>query len=119
MTDPRLMFKWQVNSDVGTEVREYTYPQLIGDPVADAAMLDSVSPVLLAERIKAPLLLAFGGSDRRVPLVHGTRMRDALIAVGRPPEWVVYDDEGHGWLKVETRLDFAKRFEAFLDKNLR
>jgi dipeptidyl aminopeptidase/acylaminoacyl peptidase len=87
--------------------------------VKDAAMLDSVSPVLLADRIKAPLLLAYGGEDRRVPLVHGTRMRDALTAAGRPPQWVVYSDEGHGWYKLENQLDFARRMEDFLARHLR
>jgi dipeptidyl aminopeptidase/acylaminoacyl peptidase len=75
--------------------------------------------VLLADRIKAPLLLAYGGEDRRVPLVHGTRMRDALAAAGRPPQWVVYNDEGHGWNKLETRLDFAQRVEDFLALHLK
>jgi len=51
--------------------------------------------------------------------VHGTRMRDALIAAGRPPEWVVYAGEGHGWFMLETRLDFAKRLEEFLAKHLK
>jgi dipeptidyl aminopeptidase/acylaminoacyl peptidase len=81
-------------------------------------MLDANTPVLLADRIRAPLLLAYGSNDRRVPLVHGTRMRDALAAAGRPPEWVVYDGEGHGWNKLETQLDFAKRLEDFLAKHL-
>jgi dipeptidyl aminopeptidase/acylaminoacyl peptidase len=119
VTDPRLMFQWRSDYDVGAEGREHAYPRLIGDPVKDAAMLDSVSPVLLADRIKAPLLLAYGGEDRRVPLVHGTRMRDALAAAGRPPQWVVYNDEGHGWNKLETRLDFAQRVEDFLALHLK
>jgi dipeptidyl aminopeptidase/acylaminoacyl peptidase len=118
VTDPRLMFEWRRDYDVGSEGRQYTYPTLIGDPVSDKAMLDANTPVLLADRIRAPLLLAYGSNDRRVPLVHGTRMRDALAAAGRPPEWVVYDGEGHGWNKLETQLDFAKRLEDFLAKHL-
>jgi len=46
-------------------------------------------------------------------------MRDALRAAGRDPEWVVYADEGHGWLKQENRFDFARRMERFLDENLK
>jgi dipeptidyl aminopeptidase/acylaminoacyl peptidase len=53
-----------------------------------------------------------------VPLVHGTRMRDALRTAGRDPEWTVYDGEGHGWLKIENRLDFYGRVERFLANNL-
>jgi dienelactone hydrolase len=119
VTDPRLLFKWMSSSDIHTEHREHTLPELIGDPVADAAMLESVTPLLLADRIRAPLFLAFGSDDRRVPLVHGERLRDALVAAGRPPEqWVVYASEGHGWFKLETRVDFARRLEAFLARHL-
>ena len=119
VTDPRLMFKWRRQSDQSAETRDFSYPRLIGDPVADAQMLDSVSPVLQAGRIKAPVLLAFGGSDRRVPLIHGTTMLDALIAAGNPPDWVLYPDEGHGWYKLRTRLDFAQRMQTFLATHLK
>jgi dipeptidyl aminopeptidase/acylaminoacyl peptidase len=119
VTDPRLMYKWRNDYDVGTESREHFYPELIGDPVKDAAMLDAHTPVLHAGRIDKPLMLAYGGSDRRVPLVHGERMKKALEAAGRPPEWVLYPDEGHDWEKLETRLDFAARLEAFLARHLR
>ena len=45
VSDPRLMFQWRADYDVDTEGREYNYPTLIGDPVKDAAMLDSVSQI--------------------------------------------------------------------------
>lgn len=119
VTDPRLMFEWRYGTDQSDEVRELDYPRLIGDPVADAERINAVTPVLHAARIQAPVLLAMGGEDRRVPLVHGRRMRDALTEAGRPPEWVVYDGEGHGWYQLSTRLDFARRLESFLEKHLR
>jgi acetyl esterase/lipase len=87
VTDPRLLFQWSFVSDVGTETRLHTLPELLGDPVADKAMLESVTPVLLADRIRAPLFMAFGADDRRVPLVHGQRMREALVeAIKNLPE---------------------------------
>ena len=46
-------------------------------------------------------------------------MRDALRAAGRPPEWVVYEGEGHGWLKLDNRYDFYGRLEAFFAKYLK
>ena len=118
VTDPRLLFKDSWQSDIGEEARKYGYPTVIGDPVKDAEMLRRAAPLEHAADIRAPLLLAFGSEDRRVPLEHGTLMRDALRALGRDPEWVVYGGEGHGWLKVENRLDFWGRVERFLDKNL-
>jgi dipeptidyl aminopeptidase/acylaminoacyl peptidase len=93
-------------------------PELVGDVKADAAMLSANSPLAQAKRIQAPLLLAFGEEDKRVPLVHGDRLRAALKAAGRPPEWVSYRDEGHSWRKVETHVDFARRLEKFLGQHL-
>lgn len=51
--------------------------------------------------------------------MHGDRMREALKAAGNPPQWQIYADEGHGCLKLEKRLDFAQRLEAFLARHLR
>ena len=119
VTDPRLLYSWHRDGDVSAEFRQFGLPQLVGDATKDAAMLDTVSPVLQADRLRAPLLLAFGAEDRRVPLVHGTRLRDALRVAGRDPEYVVYLDEGHGWLRLENQVDFAGRLERFLAQHLR
>lgn len=90
----------------------------IGDPDRDREKMRAVSPLYHADRIQAPLLLAYGAADERVPLIHGTRMRAALDKYNKPYEWVVYDDEGHGFNKDENRYDFYRRVDAFLSKNL-
>jgi dipeptidyl aminopeptidase/acylaminoacyl peptidase len=119
VTDLRLMFQWRFASDSIEEWRSYSNPRLIGDPKADSAMLEANSPVLRAADIDRPLLLAMGGQDRRVPLEHGEAMRAALQRAGKPLEWVVYPDEGHGWNKFENRVDFYRRLERFLGEHLR
>ena len=119
VTDPRLLSEVNWMNDISEDGRRYQLPVLLGDLQADADMLRRAAPVERAESIKAPLLMAFGRKDERVPLYHGTRMREALKAAGRPdPEYIVYDDEGHGWLKVENQVDFWTRVERFLEKNL-
>ncbi len=90
----------------------------IGDPDKDREKMRAVSPLYHADRIQAPLLLAYGAADDRVPLIHGTRMRAALDKYSKPYEWVVYDDEWHGFNKDENRYDFYRRVDAFLAKNL-
>jgi dipeptidyl aminopeptidase/acylaminoacyl peptidase len=75
--------------------------------------------VLQAQRIRAPLLLAYGERDRRVPIEHGRRLMRALEAAGNEPEWVSYANEGHSWLKADNRIDFARRVEAFLERHLK
>ena len=58
--------------------------------------------------------MAYGGNDRRVPLIHGEKMRNALRAHDVPVEWVVYGEEGHGFQIEENRFDFYRRVAAFL-----
>ena len=90
----------------------------IGDPKRDAEQFRKTSAVENAQRIKAPLLLAYGSEDVRVPLIHGEKMRAALDTYNKPYEWVVYTGEGHGFNKDENRRDFFKRTLTFLRKHL-
>jgi dipeptidyl aminopeptidase/acylaminoacyl peptidase len=64
------------------------------DP-AMRAFLTSVSPVTLAGRIKAPLMIAHGRQDARVPVAQAETMRAAVKTSGVPAWLVVYDDAGH------------------------
>ena len=50
--------------------------------------------------------MAYGGLDRRVPLIHGEKMRDALRSRNVPVEWVVYAEEAHGFLVEAEPLRF-------------
>jgi dipeptidyl aminopeptidase/acylaminoacyl peptidase len=118
VTDLTLLFDNSYWSDASAESIRYTLPQLLGDPATEAERLKATSPAHLAAQLKVPVLLAWGGEDRRVQPAHGERMRDALTAAGRPPTWVVYPDEAHGWLKPENRLDWAQRLERFLAEHL-
>lgn len=121
VTDPTLYLDgaWGVIDDIDNTSRRYMLPQLVGDVDKDAKMLADNSPLLRAQEIKAPLFLAFGESDRRVPLVHGERLRAALIKAGRPPEWVTYPNEAHSWRQVGTQVDFTRRMEKFLAQYLK
>ncbi|MCV2352847.1 alpha/beta fold hydrolase [Paucibacter sp. B2R-40] len=120
VTDPFLLLEgsWWVEDDSNGLARKHMLPQLVGEADKDAEMLKANSPLLQAKQIKAPLLLAFGDADRRVPLAHGERLRAALREAGRPPEWVVYADEAHGWRQVSNQVDFARRVEKFLGQHL-
>ncbi len=95
-----------------------TLARWIGDPDKDREKMRAVSPLYHADRIQAPLLLAYGAADERVPLIHGNRMRSALDRYQKPYEWVVYNDEAHGFNKDSNKFDFYRRVDAFLAKNL-
>jgi dipeptidyl aminopeptidase/acylaminoacyl peptidase len=118
VTDPGLLFEPGWNRAMNIDDYEIDMKRLVGDPDKDRVYFDEVSPLKRAAEIKAPVLLAFGGEDRRVPIVHGTRMRSALEANGTPVEWVMYPDEGHGFVKDVNRFDFYRRVEGFLARNL-
>jgi dipeptidyl aminopeptidase/acylaminoacyl peptidase len=107
-----------VDDDTSVIMRKYRMAELVADGKADADMIAANSPAQQAARIKAPLLLAFGEEDRRVPLAHGERLRKAMRAAGNEPEWVTYPGEGHGFAVVKNRVDFAERMERFLAKHL-
>ncbi|HEY1131857.1 MAG TPA: alpha/beta fold hydrolase [Roseateles sp.] len=120
VTDLELLVRgsWWVSDDTSSAARQFTIPEMIGDADKDAALLVANSPVRQAAAIKAPVLLAFGEDDLRVPLAHGERMRKALREAGNEPVWVTYPGEGHGFAVLKNRIDFAQRLEAFLGQHL-
>jgi len=94
------------------------YKFAVGDPSTDKARFEQTSPLRNAAKITRPLLMAYGGDDRRVPIEHGERMKAALERNNVPVEYVVYEKEGHGFLLEANNLDFWKRVENFLAKNI-
>ena len=84
----------------------------------DADQIKATSPLELAGKIRQPVLLAYGGEDKRVPITHGKRFLRNLQATNKDVEWIEYPEEGHGWRKVSNRVDFWRRVEAFLSRNI-
>ena len=89
------------------------------DRVKDAAQLVATSPLKLAVQLKQPLLIAYGGADRRVPIVHDLKMRSALAPHNKSGEWIDDPSKGHGWILNANDTDFWTRDEKFLDRNLK
>lgn len=120
VTDIGLLFDngWSFSDDVSREAKEHSMPEKIGDPVKDAAQFKATSPIQQAARITQPLMLAYGGVDRRVPINHGTAFRDAVMRTNKQVEWIEYPEEGHGWSLEKNRLDFWGRVEKFLDQHI-
>jgi dipeptidyl aminopeptidase/acylaminoacyl peptidase len=120
VTDLELLYNghWSAKSDLTDTVRSYGLPLLIGDPARDADQFAATSPLRQAAKIQVPLLLAYGGVDKRVPVYHGRKFYEAVKQTNKDVEWVVYDDEAHGWSLVSTRLDFWGRVEKFLQRQI-
>jgi dipeptidyl aminopeptidase/acylaminoacyl peptidase len=120
VTDIGLMANghWTYNDDLGDRWRQYGIPELVGDVQRDAVQLRDSSPIHLANRIRQPLLMAYGTEDQRVPLYHGKLFLDAVRKHNNHVEWITYDREGHGWALPENRIDFWIRVERFLERNI-
>lgn len=116
--DLSLVYKAAVWGDLSPSYVEYGMPHWMGDPVKEAAQFAATSPLKQVARLTQPLLLAHGGFDARVPIIHGYQLRDALKAHNPNVEWVEYPEEGHGWALVETRVDFWTRVEKFLARHI-
>lgn len=92
---------------------EMMYEQ-VGDPEKDLEMLRAYSPALQAHLINAPLFIAQGANDPRVNKAESDQMVAALRARGVEVEYMVKDDEGHGFHNQENRFDFYRAMERFL-----
>ena len=116
ITDLQLFHSvtWSDISD--SDFLRYLLPVMVGDPDRDRAQLRATSPAQNADKIKMPVFMAYGGEDRRVPIIHGERMRDALEKLGKPVEWMVKTEEGHGFTKLDNRVEFYVRLEAFMKR---
>jgi len=90
----------------------------VGDPVADAAELDDISPVRHADKLRVPMLLVYGKSDQTVPYDQMKRFTKALDKAGKHYEVLTRRFEGHGFTDVKDRTELYKTIEAFLAKNM-
>jgi dipeptidyl aminopeptidase/acylaminoacyl peptidase len=95
------------------------FHEMVGDPEKDKAMMEAVSPVMHADKIKTPLFIAQGAHDPRVNKAESDQMVAALKKRGVDVEYMVKENEGHGFHNEENRFDFYGAMEKFLEKHLK
>lgn len=93
--------------------------EMVGDPEADKEMMEKYSPVFHVDQIKAPLFIAQGANDPRVNKAESDQMVEALKKRGVEVEYMVKENEGHGFHNEENKFDFYRAMEKFLDKHLK
>jgi len=86
----------------------------MGDPVKNKALYEERSPINYIDQIKAPLLLLAGGHDPRCPKSETQQVVDAIKKRGGTVDSKVYENEGHGFARVENQIDAYKRVANFL-----
>lgn len=90
----------------------------MGDPAMDAERHRAISPLFHAENIKVPLLVVQGANDPRVLQVESDEIVAAVRANDVPVEYVLFDDEGHGFTKRVNRITASEAYVGFLDEHL-
>jgi dipeptidyl aminopeptidase/acylaminoacyl peptidase len=121
VTDIAMMYTigWSDFLSADSSWVKYGMPEWIGDRVKDDDQFTRTSPLKRAKEIKQPVLMAYGGDDLRVPLPHGEKMKDALLASGnKDVELIVYENEGHGFQLEKNNYDLWTRVEKFLARTL-
>jgi dipeptidyl aminopeptidase/acylaminoacyl peptidase len=90
----------------------------VGNLETEPEFLKSRSPLFFVDRIQKPLLIAQGANDPRVKVSESEQIVNAMKQAGKPVEYVLYEDEGHGFARPENRLHFYAIAEEFLAKYL-
>ena len=91
----------------------------IGDPTTQLDMLKANSPLFHADKIRRPLIVLQGANDPRVIKPESDEIVEAVKKSGVPVEYVVFDDEGHGFTKKANEIRANKAILEFLDLHLR
>ena len=86
----------------------------MGDPAKNKSLYDDRSPINFVDQVKAPLLLLAGGHDPRCPKSETLQVVDAIKKRGGTVDYKIYDNEGHGFARVENQIDAYKRVADFL-----
>jgi dipeptidyl aminopeptidase/acylaminoacyl peptidase len=95
-----------------------TFQERVGNPETEEEFLKSRSPLFFVDRIKVPLLIAQGANDPRVKQAESEQIVAAMREKGIDHEYLLFEDEGHGFARPENRLKFYAAAERFLAKHL-
>ncbi|ELY51395.1 S9 family peptidase [Natronorubrum bangense] len=97
------------------ELREAEY----GSLAEDREFLEEISPTNNIEQIEAPLFVLHGENDPRVPVGEAEQIAEKAEQQGVPVRKLIFEDEGHGFSKLENRLEAYSEIADFLDEHAR
>lgn len=99
--------------------RDALYAEM-GDPYSqDSVRLHQISPLFHADEITKPFMVLQGAQDPRVLQVESDEIVEAAKANGVEVEYVLFEDEGHGFLKKENQIEGYRKIRLFLDEYLK
>jgi dipeptidyl aminopeptidase/acylaminoacyl peptidase len=95
-----------------------TFQERVGNPETEREFLESRSPLTFVDRVRIPMLMAQGANDPRVKQAESEQFVAAMKEKGIDHEYLLFEDEGHGFARPENRLKFYAAAERFLSKHL-
>lgn len=111
------MMAWERREDDTPGQMIYNFwTRRIGDPATHGPMLEAASPRRRAAEIACPVILVHGVEDPIVPVIQSRRMRDALRAAGRAPDYVEVPDAGHADWEDPQEYDLMRRYVALFTR---
>ncbi|MFC1541970.1 S9 family peptidase [Candidatus Latescibacterota bacterium] len=100
-------------------IRKALYEEL-GDPFSsDSTRIINISPLFHAKNVSKPLIVLQGANDQRVLQVESDEIVEAVKSNGVPVEYVIFEDEGHGFVKKENEIEGYGKIKIFIDKYLK
>ena len=99
--------------------KEALYTEM-GDPnTEDTIRLRKISPLFHTDKVTKPLMVLQGAQDPRVLQIESDEIVAGVRKNGVPVEYVLFEDEGHGFVKKENRIEAYGKIKAFLDLYLK
>lgn len=109
---------WFKSHDDSREDLQHWNIENMGDPKENHERWYDASPYFFLDRVNAPVQLVCGGNDPRCPASDSIDARDKLVELGKVVELLLYEDEGHSFLKLENVIDAEVRRVEFLARVL-
>ncbi len=91
----------------------------MGDPAVDSVRLYNISPLFHADKITKPVMVLQGAQDPRVLQVESDEIVEAVKKNNIPVEYVLFEDEGHGFVKKENQIEAYSKILKFVDEYLK
>jgi len=92
--------------------------EMVGHPQKDSLLMRAASPVFHVNNINVPLFIAQGANDPRVNIAESDQIVEAMKVRGVEVEYMVKQNEGHGFYNQENQFDFYRAMETFLGKHM-
>ena len=100
------------------ELYRQMFYEMVGNPEDDKELLEEISPVFHVDKIKAPLFVAQGANDPRVKQAESDQIVEALESKGIDVQYMLKENEGHGFHNEENRMEFYNAMIEFLNKHM-